>query len=155
VAYLSHARMVVPQNQSYLSNTCTDNGTVRLCNPFLGYGSANSLPCRRSDVTLQQYWLGVTWIVLCVIFLTQQCICVFCVVSVEAIHNESGCNSVAVRFIREVKSVPDQDKWMQWQYEFRAVTTVTIIVTAETRERIGTRSAKENKRSACEEFICD
>jgi hypothetical protein len=47
VAYLPHARKVKPQNQPFLSNTRTNNGTAGLRNPFLGYGSVNTLPRRR------------------------------------------------------------------------------------------------------------
>jgi hypothetical protein len=43
VAYLPHARTVEPQNQQFLSNTLTDKGTEGLCNPFLGFGSVNTL----------------------------------------------------------------------------------------------------------------
>jgi hypothetical protein len=46
VAYLPQARKVEPQNQPFLSNTRTNNGTVGLCNLFLGYGPVNTLPCR-------------------------------------------------------------------------------------------------------------
>jgi hypothetical protein len=60
VAYLHHAKTVEPQNQPFLSNTGTDNGKAGLCNPFVGYGSVNTLPRRRNDVTLHQHWLGVT-----------------------------------------------------------------------------------------------
>jgi hypothetical protein len=35
-----------------------NNGTTRLCNPLLCNGSVNTLPRRRSDVTLQQYNLS-------------------------------------------------------------------------------------------------
>jgi hypothetical protein len=47
VAYLPHARKVKPQNRPFLSNTGTNNGTAGLRNPFLGYGSVNTLPRRR------------------------------------------------------------------------------------------------------------
>jgi hypothetical protein len=47
MAYLPHARKVEPQNQPFLSNTRTNNGTVGLCDPFLGYGTVNTLPRRR------------------------------------------------------------------------------------------------------------
>jgi hypothetical protein len=47
MAYLPHARKVEPQNQTFLSNTRTNNGTVGLRNPFLGYGPVNTLPRRR------------------------------------------------------------------------------------------------------------
>jgi hypothetical protein len=47
VAYLLHARKVERQNQPFLSNTRTNNGTVGLRNPFLGYGLVNTLPRRR------------------------------------------------------------------------------------------------------------
>jgi hypothetical protein len=47
VAYLLHARKVEPQNQPFLNNTHTNNGTAGLRNPFLGYGSVNTLPRRR------------------------------------------------------------------------------------------------------------
>jgi hypothetical protein len=47
VAYLPHARKVEPQNQPFLSNTCTNNGTAGLRNPFLGYGPVNQLQRRR------------------------------------------------------------------------------------------------------------
>jgi hypothetical protein len=43
VAYLPHARKVESQNQPFLSNTRTNNGTAGLRNPFLGYGSVNTL----------------------------------------------------------------------------------------------------------------
>jgi hypothetical protein len=59
VAYLSHARMVEPQKEPFLSNTRTNNGTTRLCIPILGKGAVNTLPRRRSDVTLHQY-LAIT-----------------------------------------------------------------------------------------------
>jgi hypothetical protein len=47
VAYLPHARKVEPQNQPFLSNTRTDNGTAGLRDPFLGCGSVNTFPRRR------------------------------------------------------------------------------------------------------------
>jgi hypothetical protein len=47
VAYLSHARKVESQNQPFLSNTRTNNGTAGLRNLFVGYGSVNTLPRRR------------------------------------------------------------------------------------------------------------
>jgi hypothetical protein len=47
VAYLPHARKVETQNQPFLSNTHTNNGTVGLCDPFPGYGLVNALPRRR------------------------------------------------------------------------------------------------------------
>jgi hypothetical protein len=47
VAYLPHARNVEPQNQLFLSNTRTNNGTAGLRNPFLCYGPVNTLPRRR------------------------------------------------------------------------------------------------------------
>jgi hypothetical protein len=56
VAYLPHARTVEPQKQP---NTRTNSGTIGLCNPLLGNGSVNTLPSRRSEVTLQQY-LAIT-----------------------------------------------------------------------------------------------
>jgi hypothetical protein len=46
VMYLSHARKVKPQNQPFLTNTHTDNGTDGLRDPFLGYGLVNTLPRR-------------------------------------------------------------------------------------------------------------
>jgi hypothetical protein len=47
VAYLPHARKVEPQNQPFLSNTRTNNWNAGLRDPFLGYGSVNTLPRRR------------------------------------------------------------------------------------------------------------
>jgi hypothetical protein len=47
VAYLPHVRKVGPQNQPFLSNTRTNNGTAGLRDPFLGYSSVNTLPRRR------------------------------------------------------------------------------------------------------------
>jgi hypothetical protein len=47
VAYLPHARKFEPQNQPFLSNTRTNNGTAGLRGPFLGYVSVNTLPRRR------------------------------------------------------------------------------------------------------------
>jgi hypothetical protein len=47
VAYLPHARKVEPPNQPFLSSTRTSNGIAGLRNPFLGYGSVNTLPRRR------------------------------------------------------------------------------------------------------------
>jgi hypothetical protein len=47
VAYLPQAREVEPQNQLFLSNTRTNNGTEGLRNSFLGYGSVSILPRRR------------------------------------------------------------------------------------------------------------
>jgi hypothetical protein len=47
VAYFPHARKVEPQNQPFLSDTRTNNGTAGLRDPFLGYGSVNILPRRR------------------------------------------------------------------------------------------------------------
>jgi hypothetical protein len=47
VAYLPHAGKVEPQNQPFLSNTRTNNGTAGLRNPFLGYGPVNQLQRRR------------------------------------------------------------------------------------------------------------
>jgi hypothetical protein len=38
VAYLPHARKVELQNQSFLSNTRTSNGTAGLHDAFVGYG---------------------------------------------------------------------------------------------------------------------
>jgi hypothetical protein len=43
VAYLPHERKAEPQNQPLLNNTRTNNGTAGLHNPFLGYGSVNTL----------------------------------------------------------------------------------------------------------------
>jgi hypothetical protein len=48
VAYLPHARKVEPQNQPFLINTRTNNGTAELRDPCLGYGSVNTLPRRRT-----------------------------------------------------------------------------------------------------------
>jgi hypothetical protein len=45
--YLPHARNVEPQNQPFVSNIRTNNGTAGLRDPFLGYGSVNTLPRRR------------------------------------------------------------------------------------------------------------
>jgi hypothetical protein len=47
MAYLPHARKVEPQNQPFLNNTPTNNGTAGLSDPFLGYGSVNTFPRRR------------------------------------------------------------------------------------------------------------
>jgi hypothetical protein len=47
VAYLFHARKVEAQNQPFLYNTRTNNGTAGLRNPFLGYGPVNTVPRRR------------------------------------------------------------------------------------------------------------
>jgi hypothetical protein len=47
VAYLPHARKAEPQNQLFLSNTRTNNGTAGLRNPFPGYSPVNTLPRRR------------------------------------------------------------------------------------------------------------
>jgi hypothetical protein len=47
VAYLPHARKVEPQNLPFLTNICTNNGTAVLRDPFVGYGSVNTLPRRR------------------------------------------------------------------------------------------------------------
>jgi hypothetical protein len=47
VAYLSHVRKAEPQNQPFLSNTRTNIGTAGLRDPFLGYGSVNTLSRRR------------------------------------------------------------------------------------------------------------
>jgi hypothetical protein len=44
---MPHARKVEPQNQPFLSNTRTNNGTEGLRNPFLSYGPVNTLPRRR------------------------------------------------------------------------------------------------------------
>jgi hypothetical protein len=46
VVYLPQARKVEPQNQPFLTNTRTNNGTVGLHDPFLGYSSVNTLPRR-------------------------------------------------------------------------------------------------------------
>jgi hypothetical protein len=73
VAYMPHARKVEPQNQL-------------LHNLFLHYGSVNTLP-RRRTTSPQQYWLGVTWTVLGVIFPTQQYNRVFCTWSVWRLYN--------------------------------------------------------------------
>jgi hypothetical protein len=59
VAYLPHARTVEPQKEAFLSNTRINNCTAGLCKPLLGNGSVNTLPRRRSDITLQQY-LAIT-----------------------------------------------------------------------------------------------
>jgi hypothetical protein len=47
VAYLPHARKIEPQNQPFLNNTRTSYGTAGLRDPFLDYGSVNTLPRRR------------------------------------------------------------------------------------------------------------
>jgi hypothetical protein len=47
VTYLPHARKVEPQNQPFLSNTRTNNVTAGLRDPFLVYGSVNTLSRRR------------------------------------------------------------------------------------------------------------
>jgi hypothetical protein len=47
VAYLFNARNIEPQDQPFLSNTRTNNGKAGLRDPFLGYGSVNTLPRRR------------------------------------------------------------------------------------------------------------
>jgi hypothetical protein len=67
-----------------LSNTCTNNETMGLCNPLLGSSSVNALPHRRNDVTLQKY-LAITWLVSCMVCTMQQRNCVFCVVHATAI----------------------------------------------------------------------
>jgi hypothetical protein len=67
VAYFPHARKVEPQ-KPFLSNTRTNNGTVRLRNLFLGYSLVNTLPHTRmtshsnsstgwelSDLSMAQY----------------------------------------------------------------------------------------------------
>jgi hypothetical protein len=86
VAYLPHARKVEPQNQPFISNTHTNNGTVGLRNPFLGYGSVNT-SMQAHDITLQQYWLGVTWLIHGAKFLMQQYNWVFCAWSVQSLYN--------------------------------------------------------------------
>ncbi|PNF30462.1 hypothetical protein B7P43_G12154 [Cryptotermes secundus] len=55
MAYLDHARTVEPQKHPFLSNTHTNNGTVKLYNPLLGNGLINTFPSKRSDITLQKY----------------------------------------------------------------------------------------------------
>jgi hypothetical protein len=47
MAYLPHVRKVEPQNQPFLSNTRTNNGTAGLRDPFLSYGLVNTLSRRR------------------------------------------------------------------------------------------------------------
>jgi hypothetical protein len=57
VVYLPHARKVEPQNQPFLSNTRTNNGTAGLLYPFLGYGSVNTLPRRR----MMSHSISTSW----------------------------------------------------------------------------------------------
>jgi hypothetical protein len=47
VAYLPNARKVEPQKQPFLSKTRTIEAIASLHDPFLGYGSVNTLQRRR------------------------------------------------------------------------------------------------------------
>jgi hypothetical protein len=55
VAYLPDTKQAEPQEQPFLSNTRTKNGTTRLCNQLPGNRLVNTLRRRPNDVTLQEY----------------------------------------------------------------------------------------------------
>jgi hypothetical protein len=57
VAYLPRVRKVEPQNQPFLSNTRTIEGIAGLRDPFLGYGSVNTLPRR----LMTSYFNSIGW----------------------------------------------------------------------------------------------
>jgi hypothetical protein len=107
-------------------NTCTDNGTAGLCKPFLGYGSINTFPRRRNDVTLTVL-AGSHVTSLCDATLELGFLCSQCegakmkwlAVNRQSLSN-SGSWVSSVEF--QMQSVPNE-KWMQWQFQFMAVTS--------------------------------
>jgi hypothetical protein len=152
VAYLPHARKVELQNQPFLSNTRTNNGTAGLRNSFLGYGSVNTLP-RRRMTSHSNYTGWESRDLPTVRYSWRNNRTEFSVRGRCEVYITRPCN------IRD-SSVPNE-----FSSRWRGVNAVAVLVqlrvnnsrgrSTRTRERIGTRSTEENKRSACEELTCD
>jgi hypothetical protein len=76
----------------------------------------------------------------------------FSVRSARRLHNET---LVIFGSAFQMRGVPDEEKWMQWQFQF---SDKWIMVAAEAREqdsKLGLGAQKKTRRSACEELTCE